>query len=527
MKNLYILILLLCFITSAAYAGTTSTNGYFYLPAKGATGTTERDTWVAAQEATDAVIKVNADHSADNTQAHTDYLKNDADDTTTASLYVLDGAFGSDWNGIECVPTKNAVYDQVITKLFNDQDDTTTASLYVLDGAFGSDWNGITCVPTKNAVYDQVVTKLFNDQDDTTTASLYVLDGAFGSDWNGLTCVPTKNAVYDQVITKLFNDQDDTTTGGLWVRDEGYDDGWNGSTEVPTKNAVYDEIEGLVAGSGLWTDRTGKITPNDAGDSIVMQTADGADSIVIYADAIGGIIDVKGTQLLIINDPAKFQDTITIEDGSDMVVTANADAGPWISSDSDDTSTAGIWVRDEGYDANWNGKLEVPTKNAVYDQVVTKLFNDQDDTTTGGLWVRDEGYDDGWNAKEEVPTKNAVYDKIETIKTSFSSGICLETPDAGDTFVFHKAKWAWTAAKITVTMGLEDDGTDTATVDIVNLSDEGNIIKLMDQITADGDSPQDDANTDSIADDSIIAIAVVSQSGDPTSVTVTVEGTED
>jgi hypothetical protein len=37
---------------------------------------------------------------------------------------------------------------------------------------------------------------------------------------------------------------------------------------------------------------------------------------------------------------------------------------------------------------------------------------------TGDLAVPDEAYGVGWNGSLEVPTKNAIYDKIETIVTA-------------------------------------------------------------------------------------------------------------
>ncbi len=68
------------------WAGTTSTNGYFYLPAIGASGSSERTTWESTQEATDAIIKANVDHAADSTQAHSDYLLNSGSDTMAGTL---------------------------------------------------------------------------------------------------------------------------------------------------------------------------------------------------------------------------------------------------------------------------------------------------------------------------------------------------------------------------------------------------------------------------------------------------------
>lgn len=61
MKRLFFVSLYILIFTSIVSAATTSTNGYFYLPAVGDSGSGIHDTWVATQEATDAVIKANAD----------------------------------------------------------------------------------------------------------------------------------------------------------------------------------------------------------------------------------------------------------------------------------------------------------------------------------------------------------------------------------------------------------------------------------------------------------------------------------
>lgn len=67
MKKLILAALCLLLITSPVLAGTTSTNGYFYMPLRGASGSGERTTWVNTQEATDAIIKTNVDKTTNAT----------------------------------------------------------------------------------------------------------------------------------------------------------------------------------------------------------------------------------------------------------------------------------------------------------------------------------------------------------------------------------------------------------------------------------------------------------------------------
>lgn len=48
-------------------------------------------------------------------------------------------------------------------------------------------------------------------------------------------------------------------------------------------------------------------------------------------------------------------------------------------------------------------------------------------TFTGDINVPDEAYGAGWNGSTEVPTKNAVYDEIETKQDTLVSGTNIKT----------------------------------------------------------------------------------------------------
>ena len=101
-KYLFLLPLLILLLTGSADAGTTSTNGYFYLPAVGASGDTERATWLAVQEATDAVIKANADKTSNAT--HTGEV------TGSTALTIADSVTVDDWTlGDSATTTLNNV----------------------------------------------------------------------------------------------------------------------------------------------------------------------------------------------------------------------------------------------------------------------------------------------------------------------------------------------------------------------------------------------------------------------------------
>lgn len=100
MRNLLIFLMLM-FVCAVAYAGTTSTNGYFYLPDVGATGSSEHTTWVNTQEATDAVIKSNTDHRNSSTQTHTNLVNSGYLEVGGSSGTRASGASGvGRWGGV-------------------------------------------------------------------------------------------------------------------------------------------------------------------------------------------------------------------------------------------------------------------------------------------------------------------------------------------------------------------------------------------------------------------------------------------
>ncbi len=110
--------------------------------------------------------------------------------------------------------------------------------------------------------------------------------------------------------------------GNIWtadqsVPDEAYGAGWNGSLEVPTKNALYDKIEAVVAAA--YTDEQAQ-------------------------DAVGAMINA----------------TLSYVDGTPLLTINLGNANTW---------TADQSVPDEAYGVGWNGSMEVPTKNAVYDKI--------------------------------------------------------------------------------------------------------------------------------------------------------------
>lgn len=121
---------------------------------------------------------------------------------------------------------------------------------------------------------------------------------------------------------------------------------------------------------------------------------------------------------------------------ADLLLTTNQSGR--ISVTSHNNGKVKLWgapelVTDDAYHAtNWNSSLGIPTKNALRDIIETlaldsAVVHDTGDETIAGVktfssdpLIPDEAYGAGWNGSLEPPTKNAVYDKLETGYTSYS-----------------------------------------------------------------------------------------------------------
>lgn len=196
--------------------------------------------------------------------------------------------------------------------------------------------------------------------------------------------------------------------------------------------------DGIQRGGGsggifLYADgaKKGKVNTIDfTGSAVSWSKVNGMDTLTFEApagytdeqaqDAVGGMVDA----------------TLTYDDGTPSLGINLSNSNTWLADQS---------VPDEAYGAGWNGSMEVPTKNALYDKIETLAggtpggsdtqvqFNDSGSfggdagftynkttdsaTLVGDLTVADEVYGAGWNGSLEVPTKNALYDKIETLGT--------------------------------------------------------------------------------------------------------------
>lgn len=201
------------------------------------------------------------------------------------------------------------------------------------------------------------------------------------------------------------------STANTWgadqtVPDEVYDaTAWNGSLEVPTKNAVRDKIETITGGSGLApADATYYVTAANAGltDEVVpaanVQSLLGAATFAAFRALLnldtGDTPTFGGTTLAAagvrnwtgrakISSPADQRVLLTGQTGSGFELlqfggtTASFPAlgrsgTHLVAALADNIATlTNLEVADEAYGSGWNGLLEVPTKNAVYDKIET------------------------------------------------------------------------------------------------------------------------------------------------------------
>ena len=191
---------------------------------------------------------------------------------------------------------------------------------------------------------------------------------------------------------------------------------------------IKDGIE-LFSGYATFVnpDGTGYVTPNTSwGTSEVFifsrpaftQETEFERSEPFYPDALNHPFDILGRQILALRGFA-----IGLGNHGDIIVTdedtweiAPGAVGPTELSQAylpiaGGTMVGNVLVPYEAYGPTWNGSLQAPTKDAVYDKIEGLVVGGG-----GGGSVDDTAYGSSWNGVTSVaPSKNAVYDKIEAI----------------------------------------------------------------------------------------------------------------
>ncbi len=226
------------------------------------------------------------------------------------------------------------------------------------------------------------------------------------------------------------------------IPDEAYGVGWDGSLEPATKNAVYDKIETL--NSAEWGNITGTLssqtdlqTALDGKQATItgltasgaeLNILDGATLTVTELNFVDGVTSAIQTQL---DSKSASSHAHAINDLSDVTITAIAD-NHILKYDSGTSQ----WVNEaDAGGGSWGSITGTLADQTDLNNALGAKVNDTGDETIAGVktfssdpLIPDEVYGVGWNGSLEPPTKNAVYDKISTMPDVNTSLVHGEVP---------------------------------------------------------------------------------------------------
>lgn len=209
-----------------------------------------------------------------------------------------------------------------------------------------------------------VETLTLADVSDVTasTAEVNILDGA--------TLTTTELNYVDGVTSAIQTQLGTKVTGPASATDNAivrYDS--TTGKLVQDSNAFIDDTTGAI-GAGVDPVSIGHFYENTTGNSTTT-------GLTIEQDGTGDAI-----LHLLLSGARRFSWRIdNSETGDPLVLDAGAGALLTITSSGVTTFAADVTVPDEAYGAGWNGSLEVPTKNALYDKI---------ETISGGSGIAEE-----------------------------------------------------------------------------------------------------------------------------------------
>jgi hypothetical protein len=322
--------------------------------------------------------------------------------STSPSLFsgdvsVPDEAYGVGWNGSLEVPTKNALYDKIESLVLGGggADDTP----------YGVIWNGSTLAPTQNSVYDKIEALVLSGGGDTLLngqAGGQILHGGTGSG-DDLTLRSTAHATkgsifigeasaYDHVNERLgIGVLAPSTKFHVVATAQQFRVGYDSSNFLDVAVGSSGSCELIAKGSS---------------PSFTISGGPASATSLCSITGTGGTIGVSGGSLQLSGGSGG----ISSGDGGHLVLKGGVVQG---------TGTAGA-VQIQNPDNDFLATLDVTGLGA--DRAFT--FPDQDGTIAlidNDITVPDEAYGTGWNGSLEVPTKNAVYDKMETVASGYTT----------------------------------------------------------------------------------------------------------
>ncbi len=247
----------------------------------------------------------------------------------------------------------------------------------------------------------------------------------------------------------------DTTRWGVQVTvsDSAYSDTWDGNLEAATKNVLYNKFENILSSinssfiANVVEDygATGDGTTDDA--TAFSNAFNDNNDVFVPASANNYLISsltIPPGKRLWFERGAKLDVTGTITGDSTEILAGNYQIFTGTS------TLAGTWRSGIAYDGWISPGGQIPGMIAM----VTPA-----DTTRWGQYVTvsDSAYNNTWNGSMDAPTKNAVYDKIENL--AFSG-----TSDSGSSFI----------ANVVDDYGAIGDGTTDNTQVFINALNENN-----------------------------------------------------
>lgn len=209
----------------------------------------------------------------------------------------------------------------------------------------------------------------------------------------------------------------------------------------------------------FYSDGSGDVTELALGSDGTFLKSNGATSAPTFATPAGsGDVTKVGTPVN--NQIGVWTGDGTIEGDADLTFDTTTNTLATVTG----TFSSIVTVADEAYGAGWNGSLEVPTKNAVYDQVELKenLSNKSTDTSLG-------------SSNTLYPTQNAVKSYVDATAQGLSvkNSVLLATTAALPANIYSNGASGVGATLTGVATGvLAVDGVNVALNDRVLVKDE-------------------------------------------------------